>query len=357
MKLPKWTEDELILTLYLYHEIKRGEKKNSQGVFTEMSRKLRSLNIFPEHQKNPTFRNSNGISRKLGNFASIDPDYKGKGLYACSEMDRSIFMRFYDKPIELRYAVEHINKKYTENVSSKMRLSWTEEELTLALVLYNTLKYGQMHGRNPGVIALSRILQCLPIYPKDIRPENFRSVASVSLRLSNFRSCDPECNAQGLHSSGAGLFHDIFNKYYKQPQLLANDAKEIEQKYKINILEIRPCADGEYQDVATEEFHNTRGVFRIHKSKEIESTFYNKVRSYHYNQSKECSLCGHNLTLIYGKLGENMMEYHCIKYLSNENSQIVTIGDYVQVCPTCHKLLDKYIGLIDYEDIKNLTEA
>lgn len=357
MRLPKWTEDELILTLYLYHEIKRGEKKNSHSAFAEMSKKLRDLNLFPEHQDDPTFRNCNGVSRKLGNFASIDPDNNGKGLYACSHMDRSIFMQFYNQPSDLKHAVEQVNKKYSKNKPALIRLPWTDEELILTLALYNTLTYGQMHGHNPNVIALSQILQNLPIYNNITRPENFRSISSVSLRLSNFRSCDPKCKARGMRSSGTGLFRDIFHKYYNHPELLANEVKKIEQKYEINIQEILSTTKiTRCQDVAQEELPDNRTLLELHKSKEVESFFYTKVKNYHYSQSKTCSLCGRDLSKIYGRLGEDMMEYHCIKNANNTSSQKVTIGDYIQVCPTCHKLLDRYIGLVDYDDIRKITE-
>ena len=91
MRLPNWTEEELILTLDLYFKIKRGEAKHTHSEFKKMSEKLRGLNTHPEFNQNPTFRNENGISRKLGNFSAIDPDYIGKGLYAYSIMDNTDF--------------------------------------------------------------------------------------------------------------------------------------------------------------------------------------------------------------------------------------------------------------------------
>ena len=65
MKLPKWTEEELIFTLDLYFKIKGGEEKHSYSTFREMSEKLRSLNIHPGLNEYPTFRNANGVTRKL----------------------------------------------------------------------------------------------------------------------------------------------------------------------------------------------------------------------------------------------------------------------------------------------------
>lgn len=358
MKLPKWAEEELILTLDLYFKIKRGEEKHSYSTFRAMSEKLRSLNIHPGLNEDPTFRNANGISRKLGNFSAIDPDYDGKGLHAYSILDKEIFMKFYKKTAELKKAVSDIEKKYLDNRKEKRKqLPWTEEELILTLALYKVLTFGQMHGTNPKVIALSRILNELPLYKKDIRPENFRSIASVSLRLSNFRSCDPECNAKGLLSSGTGLFKEIFNKYYTKDKLLASAVADIEQKYDVNIQHlISPDKPGNAQDKKKQKDEPDNNLYQLHKSKEIDSSFYRKVKECHYGKSRTCSVCGMLLSNIYGKLGEDIMEYHCLKKFSTDKkaSADVCIGDYIQVCPACHKLLDKHYGLIEYEDLKNI---
>jgi 5-methylcytosine-specific restriction protein A len=359
MRLPAWTEEELILTLDLYFEIQRGDKKYSSSVLKEMSEKLRKLGVYPDFKDNDTFRNVNGISRKLGNFSAIDPDYIGKGLSACSNLDRIIFMKFYKKHKKLKEAVTKIEQKYCLcSNTGKKQLPWTEEELILTLALYNTMNYGQMHGRNPRIIALSNILKQLPIYRSDIRPENFRSIASVSLRLSNFRSCDPDCNTKGLLSSGTGLFRRIFNKYHKESKLLSNAVTDIEKKYHISIAHIlRDSLDPIDKNIKHRNTKKKDNQYQQHKNKETDTSFYRKVKEYHLNSSRLCSICDTDLNKIYGKLGEDMMEYHCIKKLSANSSVIddVRIGDYIQVCPTCHKLLDKYYGVIDYDDLKNIA--
>ena len=354
MRLPNWTEEELVLTLDLYFKIQRGEAKHVHSEFKKMSDKLRSLNIHPEFKDNPTFRNANGISRKLGNFSAIDPDYKGKGLHACSVMDKEIFMKFYKNPRGLAKAVSEIEKEHTVK-EKKKQFPWTEEELILTLGLYKVLTYGQMHGTNPRVIALSKVLNELPIHEKKSRPENFRSISSVSLRLSNFRSCDPDCNVKGLLSSGTGLFKEVFNKYYGRDKLLAGAIADIEQKYNISIQHIISGNNARDKKENVEELPENN-LYLLHKSKESDSSFYQKVKKYHYSKSRACSVCEMEPDKTYGKLGEEMLEYHCIKEFHSDNnlSPDVCIGDYAQVCPACHKLLDKYYRLIEHDDLKNI---
>jgi putative restriction endonuclease len=61
---------------------------------------------------------------------------------------------------------------------------WTREELLLALNLYRKLPFGQMHAKNPAIIALSQKLD--------------RNPNSVGMKLCNFASLDPVLQARGI---------------------------------------------------------------------------------------------------------------------------------------------------------------
>lgn len=74
---PKWTEEELILTLdhYLAVDGRYGSPYNADVI--ALSEKLRRLKIHKGAVRDPSFRNSVGVWAKLGNFASLDPDRDG----------------------------------------------------------------------------------------------------------------------------------------------------------------------------------------------------------------------------------------------------------------------------------------
>ncbi|PKP42282.1 MAG: hypothetical protein CVT93_05130 [Bacteroidetes bacterium HGW-Bacteroidetes-10] len=354
MKLPNWTENELILTLDLYFKIKRGEQTQSSAILNEMSKKLRNLIINKDFVDDPVFRNKNGISRKLGNFAAIDPNNQGKGLFSYSKLDKEIFMRYFENQIELIKAVNSIEN--TNLSISPAKLQWTEEELILVLALYKELTYGQMHGRNAKVIAMSNLLRSLPIHDIKLHYNNFRSAASISLRLSNYRSCDPKCNSNGLRSSGKGLFKEIFTKYSNNDEQFYSMLSCIVKKYKIDLSKII-SRDFVLNNISLEQ-QPIMSNFQIHKNKETSSTFLNKVKNYYSRKSISCSICNIDLNKIYGKLGEDAIEYHCIKknFINNSYNVEVSIGDYIQVCPSCHKILDKFYGKLDYNDLKAIIK-
>jgi putative restriction endonuclease len=64
------------------------------------------------------------------------------------------------------------------------RKKWTHDELLVALNLYHKLTFGQMHARQPAIIALSQKLG--------------RGSNSVAMKLCNFASLDPALKLRGI---------------------------------------------------------------------------------------------------------------------------------------------------------------
>ena len=64
------------------------------------------------------------------------------------------------------------------------RKRWTRDELLVALNLYHKLTFGQLHARNPAIIALAEKLG--------------RGANSVAMKLCNFASLDPALALRGI---------------------------------------------------------------------------------------------------------------------------------------------------------------
>jgi putative restriction endonuclease len=70
------------------------------------------------------------------------------------------------------------------------RIKWTHDELLVALNLYHKLTFGQMHARQPAIIALAEKMG--------------RGANSLAMKLSNFASLDPALKMRGIKGlSGA----------------------------------------------------------------------------------------------------------------------------------------------------------
>jgi putative restriction endonuclease len=69
-------------------------------------------------------------------------------------------------------------------VSAQTRVPWSHDELVIACGLYFTLPFGQMHARNPKIVAVGQLLG--------------RTPASLAMKLVNFASLDPAQRARGI---------------------------------------------------------------------------------------------------------------------------------------------------------------
>src|SRR5690242_10241218 len=64
-----------------------------------------------------------------------------------------------------------------------LTIRWTEDQTKRALYLYFQLTFGQLHQKNPEIIALAMALG--------------RTPSSVAMKLANFASLDPQIVASG----------------------------------------------------------------------------------------------------------------------------------------------------------------
>jgi 5-methylcytosine-specific restriction protein A len=101
MRNPKWTSDELILTLDFYFSKKPNIPSNSSIEIIELSNLLNTLGEKIRVPGNEKYRNPNGVGMKLMNFRYLDPNIDG-GLGNVSSGDRKIWEDYSNDLVELK---------------------------------------------------------------------------------------------------------------------------------------------------------------------------------------------------------------------------------------------------------------
>ncbi len=83
-----------------------------------------------------------------------------------------------------------------------VRKKWTRDELFVALNLYHKLTFGQLHARQPVIIALAEKLG--------------RGANSLAMKLSNFASLDPALKLRGIKglSGGSALDRTMWKEFH-----------------------------------------------------------------------------------------------------------------------------------------------
>jgi putative restriction endonuclease len=94
------------------------------------------------------------------------------------------------------------------------RRPWKREELLVALNLYHKLTFGQLHARNPVIIALAQKLD---------RGEN-----SVAMKLANFASLDPALKLRGIKglAGASALDRTVWNEFHESAEEVVPASEE-----------------------------------------------------------------------------------------------------------------------------------
>lgn len=135
MRNPAWKRDELILALDLYFRI---DIKDIKANHPEVIRLSKILNKLPIHTKRPDakrFRNPNGVSMKLRNFARFDSNFQGKTLEKGGKLEIKIWNEFVDKPDYLHEIANKIINSM-DYISDKHEEDYQEEEFLEGKILY-----------------------------------------------------------------------------------------------------------------------------------------------------------------------------------------------------------------------------
>jgi putative restriction endonuclease len=79
---------------------------------------------------------------------------------------------------------------------------WTRDELLVALNLYHKLTFGQLHARQPAIVALAEKLE--------------RGSNSVAMKLCNFASLDPALKLRGIKGleGASALDREVWSEFH-----------------------------------------------------------------------------------------------------------------------------------------------
>jgi hypothetical protein len=113
---PAWTRDELILALDVY--VRVGQVAPNHQEVVKLSRLLRELPRAASPIDPVTFRNQNGVARKLANFAGLDPAYKGRGLGHGGRLDATVWSEFTNRRSELAQAAAKLRASVGNQTNS-----------------------------------------------------------------------------------------------------------------------------------------------------------------------------------------------------------------------------------------------
>ncbi len=219
--------------------------------------------------------------------------------------------------------------------------------MILALDLYFRCPPSKTNKNNKEIVALSDLLNSLPIHPQKFEYEKFRNPNGVYMKLCNFLRFDPNYSGVGLKAGGK-LEEEIWyefsgdiEKLRKVSQAIINSSSEVP----------RPTEYEEDED----EFEEGRLLTKLHKIRERSPAISRKKKTEVLRKTGklECEACGFDFHKFYGDIGLGVAECHHTKPISElKKGEKTKLSDLSILCANCHRIIHKSKPMFSVEQLK-----
>ena len=216
--------------------------------------------------------------------------------------------------------------------------NWQRDELMLALDLYFRHPPSTVSQEHPEVIALSDLLNALPIHSNRPDAEHFRNPNGVYMKLCNFLRFDPNYQGSGL-TRGNRLEKEIWDQYASQRDLLAALAMAIRKGGASSDTRV-PA----HPELDEEDFPEGRILYRLHRARERNRELVKRAKAEAMLRQGHlaCVICQFDFACKYGPLGAGFIECHHTLPLSELTDERPTrLADVALVCANCHRMLHR----------------
>ena len=218
----------------------------------------------------------------------------------------------------------------------------------MALAQYFRCSPSKTNKDNKQIIALSDLLNSLPIHPSKSEYDKFRNPNGVYMKLCNFLRFDPNYSGTGLKAGGK-LEEKIWHEFSgdkenlrRVSQAIINSSPEVP----------RPTEFEEYE----EEFEEGRLLTRLHKIRERSPSAGKKRKAEIFQKTGklECEACGFDFHKFYGEIGQGVAECHHTKPVSElKKGEKTKLSELSILCANCHRIIHKSKPMYSVEQLRN----
>lgn len=216
---------------------------------------------------------------------------------------------------------------------------WQRDELILALDLYFRHPPNSIGKTHSEVVALSDLLNTLPIHTSRPDAERFRNPNGVYMKMCNFLRFDPSYQGKGLQR-GNRLEREVWETFANDRPLLNQIANAIRTGHAAP--EARQISVG--TDDEEDAFPEGKVLFRLHKARERSTDLVRRAKLLAIREHGKllCCVCGFDFAERYGTIGEGFIECHHTRPLSELAAESITrVIDLAMVCANCHRMIHR----------------
>jgi 5-methylcytosine-specific restriction protein A len=234
---------------------------------------------------------------------------------------------------------------------------WTRDELILALDLYFKVNPLHTSEKHPDIIALSELLNTLPIHPATTQQAAFRNPNGVYMKLCNFLRLDPTYQGEGLQA-GSKLDEEVWKEYHSDHTKLSQIAITIKNGYIHLSRPLDKTLENEIID-EDEEFPEGKIITRLHKQKERNSRLVKQKKRYILQVTGKlaCEVCSFDFSNFYGNLGKGFAEcHHNVPLAELEKEKTVKLSELSVVCSNCHRMIHRIRPWLTVSQLKDMID-
>ncbi len=215
--------------------------------------------------------------------------------------------------------------------------NWTRDELILALDLY--FRHNPLHisDSHPEVVALSQVLNTLPIHTNRPDAARFRNPNGVYMKMCNFLRLDPSYPGVGL-DAGSKKDEEVWQEFADDRDRLHAVAQAIRATGTPLAMGVTTTTPDDPDDEAPEG----KILLRQHKVRERNSALVRKKKALAMQKHGflGCEVCGFVFSQQYGTLGDGFIEcHHTVPVSQLRPGQTTHLNDLALVCANCHRML------------------
>jgi len=236
---------------------------------------------------------------------------------------------------------------------------WHRDEIILALDLYFDKDLGPVDSRNPKIIALSELLNRLPIFDHKPDQQTFRNPNGVTLKLSNFKALDPNYKGKGMEAYSK-LDKEVFEEFSSNTKLLhriANEIRQISEDTKLS-NEVSKIENDEMSE--TDSVKEGQLLYKLHKVRERDRRIIEAKKKKVLKEKGElkCEACNFDFGKTYGVMGKGYIECHHLIPLANfQINKETKLDDLALLCSNCHRMIHKDPSITTIKEFKSRWKA
>lgn len=215
---------------------------------------------------------------------------------------------------------------------------FTRDEVILALDVLYSAGEDNLSPRSELIAGLSELLNLLPIYPKEKRPDNFRNCVGVSHQIERFKE---GYSIERKKWNVGTIFFEVDAEYTGRHNELHSIAQSIRRN--LSYFNQFPFGGVLEQDGFPE------GALLSHLHRLIELRDGQKI-----SLEERCAVCQLEPEIIYKSCGSLLQNHLMIPPAELDGGKKYSAGQFMTLCPNCHAALHRFRPWLQKENCEEL---